>query len=267
MAALYAGFAVLTLRAGRGAARPAAASAPSDARASPIQSLLSGALAAGRGCRRGRRRRTALGWILRAAAGDGGGVWCWAPPAAVYGDRARLLRAAARCGGPGARRESVGAARAARWARCSNGAPRAAGCWPARRWPARRSRWPRSATWSGPDPAWAVISPGDCRRGRQVQRRLHRVLLRDRARAQHLPGEHLRGRLVEVHRLPGLRAVPRPGLPLLPRLQPDPRPRLPGRLPVRARRLRPSAGSTATTFATASATPRSQGRPRWSAGW
>ncbi len=39
--------------------------------------------------------------------------------------------------------------------------------------------------------------------GEPVQRRVHRVLLRDPARKQPLPGGHVRGGLVEVHRLQG----------------------------------------------------------------
>ena len=74
-------------------------------------------------------------------------------------------------------------------------------------------------------------------RVRPVPRRLHRVLLRDRARQQQLPERHLRRRLVEVHELPGRRPVPRRGRPLLHRLQPDPRPDVPRRLPVCERRL------------------------------
>ena len=101
---------------------------------------------------------------------------------------------------------------------------------------------------------------------RPVPRRLHGVLLRDRARPEHVPERHLRGGLVEVHGLQRRRAVRQGGRPLLHRLQPAPRPSLPRRVPVRAAATATAGGSTATTSATASATRRSRARPRSCAG-
>ena len=67
-----------------------------------------------------------------------------------------------------------------------------------------------------------------------VQRRLHRVLLRDRGRPQHAarpaPTSPAGGSAPSYH---GGGSLPRRGRALLPRLQPHPRPRLPRRLPVR----------------------------------
>ena len=222
----------------RAARRPAGASASARRPASPVQSALSGLLARGRSCAerwpgptapagswRGRRR-----WRR---------CWCWGSPAAAYATVLAYTELPAP-GGPGRERAvSLGE----RLVGALGGAAGAAAL-PSRRARARGVGRLGAGGGSGalPGPAGDRVGgdqpPATAARHR-VHRRLHRVLLRDRARPQPLPGGHLRGRLVEVHRLPGRRACARtqgvryyidcnriPGRPF------------PRRLPVRRRRLR-----------------------------
>ena len=235
-------FAGLALLLAAGAGPRAGASARASSPASLAQSVLSAALARGLRCGcGGRPARRRLG--PRAARGPRGGVGDRASPAAVYATVLAYTELPARLGGL---ERAVSALQPSGWRRRSAAL--------LERRVSRRRRCQRAALAGSafavapgalPDPPGHRVGgdrPRATARSGTVHRRLHGVLLRDRARPQHLPGGHVRRRLVEVHRLPGPRPVPRRGRPLLHRLQPHPGTRVPRWLPVRQRRLQPPAG-------------------------
>ena len=173
-------------------------------------------------------------------------------------DRARLHRAAA---GVGSMERAMSVAQ--RLADGDRAAARAADLAPRRARAGRRRRLGVRGR-AGALPGAPGDGVGGDRAGQLLGRACARTATRRSAARSstattRCPARHLRRRLVEVHRLPGRRPLPRGGRPLLHRLQPDSR-RTSSPAAASARRATAASGaSTATTSATASATPRCSG--------
>ncbi len=93
-----------------------------------------------------------------------------------------------------------------------------------------------------PGTAWAVLAPRTARTGSRCTDGYTAFCCEIEQGNNACPPDTYIAGLVEVHELQGQRAVRGTGRALLHRLQPDPGHRIPGRVPVRAGRLRPPGG-------------------------